>query len=62
MSETTTRLQNAWLGRPAQPTAVAPARWMREHAVYADHVRLDLVGVRLDVSGPGRFDHVRGVG
>ncbi len=37
-------------------------RWMREHAVYADDVRLDLVGVRLDVSGPGRFDHVRGVG
>lgn len=38
------------------------ARWMREHAVYADHVRLDLVGVRLDVSGAGRFEHVRGVG
>lgn len=37
-------------------------RWMKEHGVYADHVRLDLVGVRLDVNGPGRFDHVRGVG
>jgi putative endonuclease len=37
-------------------------RWMQEHAVYADHVRLDLVGVRLDVTGPGRFDHARGVG
>ena len=38
------------------------ARWMTEHGVYADHVRLDLVGVRLDVAGAGRFDHVRGVG
>ncbi len=38
------------------------ARWMQEHGVYAEEVRLDLVGVRLDLSGPGRFDHVRGVG
>lgn len=38
------------------------SRWMREHGVYADDVRLDLVGVLLDVSGPGRFDHARGVG
>ena len=38
------------------------ARWMSEHGVYADHVRLDLVGVRLDLSGADRFDHVRGVG
>ena len=38
------------------------ARWMQEHGVRADDVRLDLVGVRLDVSGPGRFDHARGVG
>ena len=37
------------------------ARWMDEHGVYADEVRLDLVGVQLDVTGPGRFDHVRGV-
>ena len=27
------------------------ARWMNEHGVYADEVRLDLVGVRLDVGG-----------
>jgi putative endonuclease len=38
------------------------ARWMTEHGVYADEVRIDLVGVRLDVTGPGRFDHARGVG
>jgi len=38
------------------------SRWMHEHGVYADDVRLDLVGVRLDLSGPGRFDHARGVG
>lgn len=37
------------------------ARWMAEHHVHADHVRLDLVGVHL---GPGRprLEHVRGVG
>ena len=38
------------------------ARWMRDHDVRADEVRLDLVGVQLDVTGPGRFEHVRGVG
>jgi putative endonuclease len=38
------------------------ARWMNEHGVYADDVRLDVVGVRLDTTGPDRFEHVRGVG
>ena len=37
------------------------SRWMSEHGVYAPEVRIDLVGVQLDVTGPGRFDHVRGV-
>jgi hypothetical protein len=35
---------------------------MQTHGVRAEEVRLDLVGVRLDVTGPGRFDHARGVG
>ena len=38
------------------------ARWMREHDVRAPHVRLDILGVRLDRSGAARFDLVRGVG
>lgn len=38
------------------------ARWMRDHGVSADQVRLDLVGVRLDAPGDRRVDHVRGVG
>ena len=38
------------------------ARWMREHDLHVDEVRLDLVGVRLDLGGDARIDHVRGVG
>lgn len=38
------------------------ARWMREHRAGAAEVRIDLVGVCLDRSGPPRFQHVRGVG
>ena len=38
------------------------ARWMREHQVHAEDVRLDLVGVRLDAGGEDRVEHVRGVG
>ena len=38
------------------------ARWMREHDLHVEDVRLDLVGVRLDLGGEARFDHVRGVG
>jgi putative endonuclease len=38
------------------------ARWMREHGVHVDDVRLDIIGVQLDRGGDARFDHVRGVG
>ncbi len=38
------------------------ARWMAERGVRVDEVRFDLVGVRLDLGGDDRFDHVRGVG
>jgi putative endonuclease len=38
------------------------ARWMHEHGVHADEVRLDLVGVLLDRGGEPRLQHVRGVG
>jgi len=38
------------------------ARWMQERAVHAEHVRIDLLGIRLDRGGQARFDHVRGVG
>jgi putative endonuclease len=61
---------NAAFGTPLESVSAAKvarlrrlaARWMNEHGVYADEVRIDLVGVRLDVSGPGRIDHVQGVG
>lgn len=38
------------------------ARWMHDRGVRADEVRLDLVGVLLEGSGPGRVEHVPGVG
>ena len=38
------------------------ARWMVESGVYADEVRIDLVGVQLNVAGDSRYDHVQGVG
>ncbi len=38
------------------------ARWMREHGVRVEEVRLDLVGVLLDHGGAARVEHVRGVG
>ena len=38
------------------------ARWMAERGLRVPEVRIDLVGVRLDLTGDGRFDHVRGVG
>jgi putative endonuclease len=37
------------------------ARWMREHGVHVEHVRLDLVGVLLTGREP-RIEHVPGVG
>ncbi len=36
------------------------ARWMQEHDVRVEHVRIDLVGIQLDK--PVCLDHVRGVG
>jgi putative endonuclease len=38
------------------------ARWLHEHDVRAEHVRIDLVGIRLDQPGRAGLDHVRGVG
>jgi putative endonuclease len=38
------------------------ARWIGERGVRVAEVRFDLVGVRLDLSGDERFEHVRGVG
>jgi putative endonuclease len=38
------------------------ARWVAERQVRVDEVRFDVVGIRLDLTGDERFDHVRGVG
>ena len=38
------------------------ARWVAERGVRVPEIRIDLVGVRLDLGGDDRFDHVRGVG
>ena len=38
------------------------ARWIADHGVRVAEVRFDVVGVRLDLAGDDRFDHVRGVG
>ena len=38
------------------------ARWIADRGVSVAEVRFDLVGVRLDLSGDERFQHVRGVG
>ena len=38
------------------------ARWVAERGLRVPEIRLDLVGVRLDLAGEGRFDHLRGVG
>ena len=38
------------------------ARWMQTYGVHADHVRIDLLGIRLDRVGDDRIDHARGVG
>lgn len=37
------------------------ARWLAEHPVHPEEVRIDLVGVLLAASGPAEVDHVRGV-
>ena len=38
------------------------ARWVTDHDLRVPEVRLDLVGVRLDLRGDARFEHARGVG
>ncbi|CAN5608276.1 YraN family protein [soil metagenome] len=38
------------------------ARWLEEHAVRPDEVRIDLVGVLVPRSGGPRLEHVRGIG
>ncbi|HEU4514731.1 MAG TPA: YraN family protein [Nocardioidaceae bacterium] len=37
------------------------ARWLTDHAIHPDEVRIDLVGVLVPPSGPVEVDHVRGV-
>ena len=38
------------------------ARWLADHQVRPDDVRIDLVGVLVTGTGPAAIDHVRGVG
>ena len=38
------------------------ARWLAEHQVHPDGVRIDLVGVLVPRSGGPSLEHVRGVG
>ena len=38
------------------------ARWLAEHHVRPDEVRIDLVGVLAAAGGPPQVDHVVGVG
>lgn len=38
------------------------ARWLEDHHVRPDEVRIDLVGVLVPRRGGPRLDHVRGVG
>ena len=37
------------------------ARWLADHEVHPDEVRIDLVGVLVPSSGAVEVDHVRGV-
>ncbi len=65
-----TRRTSAAFGSPFE--AVTPAklarlrrlaaRWIADRGVHVTEVRFDLVGVRLDLHGEERFEHVRGVG
>ncbi|MGZ6803951.1 MAG: YraN family protein [Nocardioidaceae bacterium] len=38
------------------------ARWLRDHGVRPDDVRIDLVGVLMPHGAPAEIDHVRGIG
>lgn len=67
--EVKTRASAAY-GAPVEAVGVAKvqrlrrlaARWIVERGVRVREVRIDLVGVRLDRTGDGRVEHVRGVG
>lgn len=37
------------------------ARWLADHDVRPDEVRIDMVGVLAPAGGPAALDHVRGV-
>lgn len=37
------------------------ARWLTDHEVHPDEVRIDIVGVLVPPSGPVEVDHVQGV-
>lgn len=37
------------------------ARWLADHEVHPDEVRIDIVGVLVPPNGPVEVDHVRGV-
>jgi putative endonuclease len=38
------------------------ARWLQEHEVHADGIRIDVVGVLLAERGAAEVEHLRGVG
>jgi putative endonuclease len=38
------------------------ARWLAEHEVHPDEVRIDLVGVLVPAGAPIEVDHVKGIG
>ena len=38
------------------------ARWLRDHDVHPDGVRIDLVGVLVAARGAAEVEHIRGVG
>jgi putative endonuclease len=48
--------------RKAARLRVLAARWLEDHHVRPDEVRLDLVGVLLQRRGGPVLEHVRGVG
>lgn len=37
------------------------ARWLADHAIRPDEVRIDLIGVLVPKAGPATVDHVQGV-
>ena len=49
-------------GRKAARLRRLAARWLADHRLRPDEVRIDLVGVLAPREGTPRVDHVRGVG